>query len=259
MGDEARRYKQLDGIETATQTTATNTTTSATDSTAISAKLSGDIVGVRKVSVATTYDDDGGLSHVEFPSGVRHVEIKNLDDTNFILVCPQPATDFKAYLTLGTGGTDGLGFQYKTAGTTGNSYQVALIESGNLTALSVVETSATLLTINLETDAGGTAISTPQEVKAACDALGLTYVDVWAWGVSAVSAAGATNLANGADTAAVARASQINQVVTPFWGEAFRVEAGGTEHFDVTLSTTTTRIDLKADTAAAICQVVGLV
>ena len=108
----------------------------------------------------------------------------------------------KAEYEFGSGDSSIL-FRAVTAGTGGNSITVVLVESGNSTPLSVSVVS-NAITVNLETDGGGSAVSTVNDViskiyqTAAASALVDALYGDSGDGTGVVVAATVQNLANGA-------------------------------------------------------------
>lgn len=107
----------------------------------------------------------------------------------------------KASLTKGTTNSQ-IVIGWNTAGTVGNGKSVTIVESGNSTPLSVtVSTSA--VTINLETDGGGSSVSTVNDVIAKLYA-NTTFAENWfandgvGDGTGVLAAAAADVLASGA-------------------------------------------------------------
>jgi len=120
------------------------------------------------------------------------------------------ATGVAATLTSGVG-TSQLVFTSNQIGLAGNEISVALVDpAGNSQALAVSE-SLNAITVSLETDGGGTIVSTADEVKAALDgdATIAALISTTSGGTGVVVADAQTNLTGGVDYASDNDASAI--------------------------------------------------
>lgn len=105
-----------------------------------------------------------------------------------------------AYYKFGTGSAS-LTLRYSEPGATGNTATAQLLEAGSDTPLSV-DLVGKDLTVNLATNAGGVAISTAAEVKAAVELATAWTADIESGGGGTVVPAAVQSLTGGLDYAA---------------------------------------------------------
>jgi uncharacterized protein len=112
-----------------------------------------------------------GVEVVEIDDGARPISTVRSSVIGLVGTAPDAEGASSATLTSGTvAADDGLVWTAATAGAAGNDLRVILRDPGTLSAALAVSVSATVVTVNLATDAAGAIVSTAALVRAAVTA-----------------------------------------------------------------------------------------